>query len=204
MSSWWAVMQRCVVRARAAAGSRPSGTKTSAFGLSELHGVLLYSFLRPGRLAAATAWPCRFSFSPGTRTRIGLGQFRELLFHHFAGHGEDEVAALAGHHAAQHEQVADLVEIREVGDGVAEVDADGFVDLARARVARGHQFLHFHQLFGQRHLLRQVDAGGGKQPAHGLLGEVLHAHALVARPLVHGGVFAVVHRARRPARSASR
>ena len=37
ISSWCAAMQRCVVRAMAASGAAPSGTKKSAVGFMELH-----------------------------------------------------------------------------------------------------------------------------------------------------------------------
>ena len=112
---------------------------------------------------------------------------------HLGGGGENQVAALAGEHAAEHEQIAHVVEIGVGGDVVAEVDADGLVDLAGALVAGGHEFLHLLELDGERHLGGKIDAGGREQAADGLLREVLRADAGVAGPFVDGRVFAVIH-----------
>ena len=72
--------------------------------------------------------------------------------------GRGQVAAFTRHHAAKHEQVTKLVEIGEMGDGVTQVRADGFVDPAGAPIALGHQLLDLFQLGGQRHVRRQIDA----------------------------------------------
>ena len=78
-----------------------------------------------GRLAAAMAWPCRFSFSSGMWKRMRSAISGNSARSTSVAIGENQVAALAGHHAAQHQQVADLVKIGVVRDVVAEVDADG-------------------------------------------------------------------------------
>ena len=58
-----------------------------------------------------------------------LGDFGELGAEDFGGGGEDQIAARAGEDAAEHEEVAHVVEIGVGGDVVAEVDADGLVCL---------------------------------------------------------------------------
>ena len=132
-----------------------------------------------------------------------LGHLGELLLQDLLRQLENQVPTFARHHAAQHQQVAEVVEIGVVGDGVAEPDADGLVDLARAVVARRHQLLHPLELGGKRHLRWKIDARRLEQSPHGLLREVLHAHAAVARPLIGGRVRRGNPRARMPARSAT-
>lgn len=89
--------------------------------------------------------------------------------------------------------MAEVVEVGVVGEGVAEVDADGVVDLGGALVAIGHEGLDVFEFFGEAHFgVFDGDAGGGEEAADGLLGEVLDAAAVVAGPFVGGGVCAVV------------
>ena len=64
------------------------------------------------------------------------GHFGELRLENLIGNRENQVAAFARHHTPEHQQVAEIVKVGVVRDGVAEIDADGFVDLARALVAR--------------------------------------------------------------------
>ena len=90
--------------------------------------------------------------------------------------------------------MADVIEPGVVGDGVAEVHADALVDLRGHGVARGHLLLHHLQLLGRGQALVQLDARGGGQLDHRILGEVLHTAAVVAAPLVHHGGLAGVHR----------
>ena len=123
-----------------------------------------------------------------------LGERRELVLQHARRGLDDAVAALAGSDAAQHEHALDRVEVGEVRDAVAEVDPDRLVDLARPRVALGHQPLHLDQALGERHLGGKRDPRRRQQPAHRLLREVLRADARVARPLVDRGALAVVDR----------
>ena len=89
--------------------------------------------------------------------------------------------------------MADLVEVRVVGDGVAQVDAHGLPDLPRPGVAGLQQILDGLQALGVGHPHRQLDARGRGQAEHALLAEVECPGAAVATPLVHRGVGAVVH-----------
>ncbi len=102
-------------------------------------------------------------------------------------------ATFTRHHAPQHQEIAEVVEIGVVGDGVAEPDADGFVDLARAAVARRHQLLYPLEFGGQRRLRWKMDARRLEQSPRSLLREVLDAHAAVAGPLIGGRILAVIH-----------
>src|SRR5476649_2228534 len=122
-----------------------------------------------------------------------FGDFRELGLENLVGGGKDQVAAIARHHAAQHQKVAEVIHVRVGCDVVAEVDADGFVNPESPRVAGGGQFLNVFKFHGKRHVGRQFDAGGPEQTADGLLGEVLCADAAIAGPFVHGRVLAIIH-----------
>ena len=88
-----------------------------------------------------------------------------------------------------------VVEVRVVRDGVAEADADGFVDPPRALVARGHE-----RSAPRRVARRNFISAGNSMPASwreardALLGEILHGAAAVAAPLVGGRIGAVVDR----------
>src|SRR5271156_2694789 len=78
-----------------------------------------------------------FFLAGGMKTDLP-GQFWKLLFQTLAGRLENQVATRAAHYTAQHQQIADLVEIGVMSDVVAQVDADGFINLARARIASRH------------------------------------------------------------------
>src|SRR5271157_243682 len=134
MSSWCAEIARCVVRARAASGATPSGTKRSALELwNRMIGLLDSNCGQAGgRNGLAVAL---FLLAGDVKTNV-LGHLGELLFEDLLRQLENQVPTNARHHAAQHQEIADVVEIGAVGDGVAEPDADGFVDLARTAVAR--------------------------------------------------------------------
>ena len=86
---------------------------------------------RAGRLAAAMACPWRFSFSPGIRRSTRDGELREVDAQHLARDVEHDGAARPGGDAAEHQHVAEVVDGREVGERVAEVDAERLVDVAR-------------------------------------------------------------------------
>ena len=105
-------MHRCVVRASAASGGDAVGNEQVRVGIMKLHESGSPGLEWTGRLAAAMAWPWRFSFSSGNVEADALGHFGELgLAAPRVATGKNQVAAFAGHHAAQHQQVADLVEI---------------------------------------------------------------------------------------------
>jgi choline dehydrogenase-like flavoprotein len=72
---------------------------------------------------------------------------------------DDDGAALAGGDPAHDQEAVHLVEASEVGDGIAEGDADGLVDLLSPRIAGEEQFLEFFELFRQTHRDGQGDAG---------------------------------------------
>ena len=110
----------------------------------------------------------------------------------FFGGGEKVVAAGAAGDAAEDEDVVEVVEVRVVREGVAEVGADGLVDFLRAGIAFGHEGLHELEFFGEGQAEVGGDAGGDEEAADGLLGEVLRADAVVAAPFVAGGVGAVI------------
>src|ERR1039458_7649573 len=122
-----------------------------------------------------------------------LGEFREFFVQNLAGSRQNQVAAWSAHYTAKHEKIADLVKIGVMSDVVAEVDSDGFVDFARARIAGRDEVLDLNQFAGQRHVARKIDAGGLEQAAHGLLRKILGADARVAGPFVHGRVLAIIH-----------
>ncbi len=119
--------------------------------------------------------------------------FGELFGKHFAGGVEDDVAAFAGGDAAEDEHVVEVVEVEVVGDGVAEVGADGLVDGGGAFVAGLHEFLDFDESFGESHFVGEIDFGSGEEFVDGLLGEVECADAGVAGPFVGGGLGVVVN-----------
>src|SRR5262249_4556312 len=121
-----------------------------------------------------------------------FGKLGELRAEHLTPDLEDAVSADAGHDPAEDEQIADLVEIGVGRDGVPEINADGFVDLHGARVARGGKLLDALELDWKRHIRRKVDAGGGEQAAYGLLRKILGSDAAISGPLVHVGALLVI------------
>lgn len=74
------------------------------------------------------------------------GKLGEFFREHRAGPLDDDIAAGAGGDATHDEQAPVIVESGEVGEGVAERDADGLVDQAGPGVAVAHQPLQFLQL----------------------------------------------------------
>ena len=87
----------------------------------------------------------------------------------------------------------EVVQVVIIGQSVAQIAADGVIDLGGAGVVLLHQSLHHFQLLGRGELLVQLDTGAGGQLDDGVLGEVLHAAADIAGPLVHHGVGGGVH-----------
>ncbi len=171
ISSWWAETHRCVVRASAACGFHPSGTKISASGLLTSWRSLVSINSRASRMPSWQAggrstwragwrrrWPGRDVF-PARRER-GIGCARPAPGTPRAirsgGQRKNQVAACSGSHAAQHQQIAHIVEIGVMRDGITEIDADGLVNPARALVARGHQRLHLLQFIGAAAYRRAV------------------------------------------------
>ena len=88
----------------------------------------------------------------------------------------------------------DLIELGVERNRVAEVHADGVINLRGALVALGHQLLHDLQLLRRRQRLVQLDARSGCELDDRVLREVFHAAAVVARPLVDHRVLAEVDR----------
>ena len=75
-----------------------------------------------------------------------------------------------------------------------EIHADGLIDLCGGLAALLHQLLHGLQLFRGGGGLVQLDARAGRQLDHAVLGEVFHAAADIAAPLIPHGVRLSVHR----------
>ena len=69
------------------------------------------------------------------------GEFGEFEFEDLTGAVEDDVRAWTGGDAAENEDVADVVEVGVVGDGVAQVCADCFVDFSSAGIVLLHERL---------------------------------------------------------------
>ena len=69
------------------------------------------------------------------------GQLGELDLQHLARAGDDVVSARARGHASEHQHVTKIVERREMRDAVADVRADGLVNLLRAVIAVEHERL---------------------------------------------------------------
>ena len=116
------------------------------------------------------------------------GQLGKFGPEDFARFFDDHFPAGATGDAAEDKQVSDFVEVREMRDGIAELDPDGFVDATRPGIARSHQALHFDELLGEFHLLRELQPGFGGQTGNALLAEVLYGAPAVAAPLVGGRV----------------
>src|SRR4051812_35219350 len=56
-----------------------------------------------------------------------LGQFRKFQFQHLARAGKNQIGAWAGSHSAENQDVLNVIKIGVMGDGVAEIRADGLV-----------------------------------------------------------------------------
>ena len=80
---------------------------------------------------------------------------------------------------------------------MAQINADGFVDLGSGVTALGHQLLDNLQLLGRRRAFIQLNPCAGSQLDHAVLGEIFHAAANIAAPLVPHGVRLGVHRNKR-------
>ena len=85
-----------------------------------------------------------------------------------------------------------VVEVRVMGQGIAQVDANGFPDLPRAGMARFQMGLDGLQPCGFGVAFRR-QAHLGRQAEDRLLGEVLGPHAAVARPFIHGRIGRIIH-----------
>ena len=96
-------------------------------------------------------------------------QFREFLSQNLARLFQHDIATLAGCHAPQNQQMLEVIKIRIVRQAVAEINADGFINLRRAGVALGGQALNFLEPFGQAHFARQFDFGRRQQLVDRLL-----------------------------------
>ena len=142
-----------------------------------------------GRLAAATAWPWRFSFSLGCRKVIPLASSGNSRLQHFLGRFEDQVA-------------------RRVRSGRGRAPAGCATrrsprsERPRSRSRRrssGKSARPARRLHPSVSALRPAVPGSGMsagklesgrrgQPAHGLLREVPGADAPIAGPLVDGAL----------------
>ena len=123
-----------------------------------------------------------------------MSEIGEIQIENFAGFRNDEVTAGATGHAAENEDVSDVVEFGVISNSVAEADADGFVETASTIVAMGHERLDLDEPLGKFHFWRERKAGQRGEAGAGLLGEKLHATADVTRPFVDRAVFAEVSR----------
>src|ERR1035437_2958381 len=99
MSSWCAEMHRWVVRAMAASGEMPSGTKKSAVDLWYcINGSPGWQWTKGG---GGDSLAVGLLLLVGDVISDALGDFGELGAENFAGGGEDQVAARAGEDAAE-------------------------------------------------------------------------------------------------------
>src|SRR4051812_43880482 len=71
-----------------------------------------------------------------------LGDVRELLPEDLLGDLQDAISALSRHDTAQHQKIADVVEVGVGRDVISEVNTDGVVDFHRAGIAGGRELLH--------------------------------------------------------------
>ena len=148
-----------------------------------------------GRLAAAMAWPWRFSFSSGMWKRMRSATSGNSAARTSVAIERIRSPPAPGQHAAEHQQIAHLVEIGVGGDVVAEVDADGLVDPAGARSSPAAiSFCTCSSLTGSGISVGRSIPAGASSRSDGLLREVLRAHAAVAGPFVRRGVLAIIHR----------
>jgi hypothetical protein len=123
--------------------------------------------------------------------RQPAGEFREIGVQDLARHAKDEVPPGSRGDAAEREEVLEGVMVGILGQGIAEVDADGFEDAGRAWIALLMEVLHgFELVRGMPD--RKGDPGVVSEAHHGLLGEILHPAAKVARPFIGGGVRMVI------------
>ena len=76
---------------------------------------------------------------------------------------------------------------------VTEIDSEGLVNVPGAFVALGHERLHELEFLRQRHVLRRCDPGRSQEVAHGLLGKILRAYAVIAGPFVADRLRIVIH-----------
>ena len=112
-----------------------------------------------------------------------LRQFREVGAQDFFRFLHNEVAPRAGGHAAQHEQMAEFIQVRVMRQRVAEIDTNGFKNLRRTRVALFVQILNELELVGGLSQ-RQFDPRRRRQSHDRLLRKILHAAAGVPGPFV--------------------
>src|SRR5207249_11906217 len=80
------------------------------------------------------------------------------------------------------------------GHGIPQISADSLIDARRALVTLLHEVLHVFEFFWQGNVGIYFDASRGEQTFDALLREVLHAAAVVARPLVPRRVGIVIDR----------
>src|SRR3954469_3265968 len=110
ISSWSAAMHRCVVRAIACPGAVPSGTNNSAFGwwncMRLLRSLLVNDRWQTG---GGECLPVTLLFFVGNMKADAFREFGKLFLQHGVGGLQNQVAALAGHHAPQHQKIAELV-----------------------------------------------------------------------------------------------
>ena len=77
---------------------------------------------------------------------------------------------------------------------MAQIAADGLINLCCPGIVFCHQLLDSFQLFSRRCRLIQLDSGSGSQFDHAVLGEVFHAAADIAGPFIDHGVGVRIHR----------
>ena len=105
---------------------------------------------------------------------------------------KNNVSALTGSNSSENKNVFYIVEQRIVCYRIAEIYADGLVNLRRSLVALRMEFLNDFEFFrrGQRRV--KFDTCRGSEFDNSVLREVFNAAAVIARPFVNHSVFTIV------------
>mmetsp|Transcript_40729 Transcript_40729/g.126950 ORF Transcript_40729/g.126950 Transcript_40729/m.126950 type:complete len:395 (-) Transcript_40729:464-1648(-) len=122
------------------------------------------------------------------RVELDGAQLRELRRQDLLRHVQHEVAALALAHPAEDHDVVDVVELEVLREGVAQIDADGLVDLARLRLL----LRIVHRLLDELQALRVVLVLNGAHVGVGVGVVLRHLQARLGRQL-RGAALAQVH-----------
>src|SRR5579885_864797 len=132
-SSWCAPMPRWVRRFNAVATGASSGMKTWADELCSF--ITSFSIFRQARRRDRLPDPAGF-FIRHVQRDPGR-EVGKLLLQNFPRPLKHDVAAPPGGDTAEDQRVIEIIKIRIVGDGVAEVAADRLVNFCRALVLPG-------------------------------------------------------------------
>src|SRR5438309_2034560 len=121
-----------------------------------------------------------------------IGYFGELNLQHILRTRDDNVASGPRSNPAEYQYIFQIIEICKMRDGIAQIRADGFIDLTRSGISLLHELLHVLELFRQRHLGIHLDACRRQQPRYTLLGKILHVAPVIAGPFVRWGGWIVI------------